>query len=250
MTSSLFPRCHRPPPGTGTGTGAGAGKGALGGREGRARRCPEGAERGPAAAGGGGVSAARLGEVGTAAARERVGGERWGVAAAPRGWGRGSGESRRCRRLRCRSPVSSEQFGLRPPRRRGCGAAERGWMRTGRPGGRGCPRASPCERASSDWGEPLLLQPRRGDGGQLGGRCPAVTGPHRGAALRARHGPSCAGRRPRSRLSRPRSRLSRLSRLSRRKRCRRSPNFVKRCCEMQFSGCAVTHAASEAFGGR
>lgn len=105
MTSSLFPRCHRPPPGTGTGTGAGAGKGALGGREGRARRCPEGAERGPAAAGGGGVSAARPREVGTAAARQRVGGERWGVAGAPeagavgargRGAAAGSAAALRC----------------------------------------------------------------------------------------------------------------------------------------------------------
>lgn len=166
MTSSLFPRCHRPPPGTGTGTGAGAGKGALGGREGRAWRCPEGAEHGPAPAGGGGVSAARPGEVGTAAERERVGAESWGVAGAPRGRGCRSRGSRRFRRLLCRSPVSSKQFGLRLPRRRGGGVAERGWMRTGRPGGRGSPRASHCERPPSDGGEPPPPA-QRGAWGQL-----------------------------------------------------------------------------------
>lgn len=244
MTSSLFPRCHRPPPGTGTGTGAGAGKGALGGREGRARRCPEGAEHSPAAAGEGGVSAARPGEVGTAAARERVGGERWGVAGAPRGRGRGSRVSRRCRRLRCPSPGSSEQFGLCLPRQRGGGVGEREWMRTGRPGGRGSPRVSHCERAPSDWGEPPP-PPQCGEWGQPRAAMPrrvtpdARSGisPQRGAALSARPGESRAGRRP---LSRP----------SRRQRCCGFPNFVKRCCEVQFSDCAVTHAASEAFGGR
>lgn len=207
MTSSLFPRCHRPPPGTGTGTGAGAGKGALGGREGRARRCPEGAEHGPAAAGGGSGSAARPGEVGTAAARERVGGERWGVAGAPRGRGRGSRGARRCRLLRWRSPASFEQFGLRLSRRRGTRVDADGAARVV-----GVAPGFSLRAGILGLGEPPLLPPQRGDWGQLRAAMPRRDPrgaeprdrPAPGAAPSAGPGESRAGRgRGPSRPSRP-----------------------------------------------